>query len=252
MTLGTPARHCRDHRRLTRQIRPVGRRGFVWRLGQGRGGTRARPPFGAHPRQPHQAGDRRKSTLPDTVKIEHFTFATEPGNSVLAGQNRARRRTGVPGRRPGGPGWIRRPRQSGRTRDRRQARRVPRPAQAHYRRAGAAHRPWLDRTVAEAGNSRAVASTPSGAAVLVDGAFAGSTPRADLTPAVDDAAAGHPKNRFRAAGGPIRAAIPARSSNGPSGWAAKPGRASVTSDIEARVTVNGVDRGVTPGGCHRS
>ncbi len=91
----------------------------------------------------------------------------------------------------------------------------------------------------------AAASTPSGAAVLVDGKFVGSTPlRISLQPLVTQRLVIR-KTGFE----PLEAQFEPKPGEtierafrlGSHTW-----RASVTSDIEARVTVNGVDRGVTP------
>ncbi|MDE0367578.1 MAG: PEGA domain-containing protein [Gammaproteobacteria bacterium] len=91
----------------------------------------------------------------------------------------------------------------------------------------------------------AVASTPSGAAVLVDGEFAGSTPvRISLQPLRTQ------RLVIRKAGyEPVEARLEPKPGEiierafrlGSQTW-----RASVTSDIEARVSVNGIDRGFTP------
>ena len=93
----------------------------------------------------------------------------------------------------------------------------------------------------------AVASTPSGAAVLVDGKFAGSTPvRISLQPLRTQ------RLVIRKTGyEPLEAQFEPQPGEfierafrlGSHTW-----HASVTSDIEARVSVNGVDRGVTPAG----
>ena len=91
----------------------------------------------------------------------------------------------------------------------------------------------------------AVASTPAGAAVLVDGKFAGTTPvRISLQPLKTQRLVirktGYEPLETRIAPGPGEV-IERKFRLGSHTW-----RASVTSDIEARVTVNGVDRGVTP------
>ena len=91
----------------------------------------------------------------------------------------------------------------------------------------------------------AVASTPSGAAVLVDGKFAGSTPvRVSLQPLrtnrliVRKTGYEPIETRIQPAPGEV---IEREFRLGSHTY-----RARVTSDIEARVTVNGVIRGVTP------
>ena len=91
----------------------------------------------------------------------------------------------------------------------------------------------------------AVASTPSGAAVLVDGTFAGSTPvRISLQPLqthrLTVRKTGYELLESQIEPGPGEI-IERTFRLGSHTWSA-----SVTSDIEARVTVNGVDRGLTP------
>ena len=95
--------------------------------------------------------------------------------------------------------------------------------------------------------SLAVTSVPSGAAVLVDGKFMGSTPvRTSLQPLRTQRLVVR-KTGYE----PLETHIEPKPGEvverefrlGSHSW-----RASVTSDIEARVTVNGVDRGVTPAG----
>ena len=91
----------------------------------------------------------------------------------------------------------------------------------------------------------AVSSTPGGAAVLVDGKFEGSTPvRISLQPL-----RAHRLTLRKTGYEPIETRIEPRPGEvidrsfrlGTHTW-----RARVTADIEARVTVNGVDRGATP------
>ena len=91
----------------------------------------------------------------------------------------------------------------------------------------------------------AVASTPSGAAVLVDGKFAGSTPvQISLQPL-----RAHRLTVRKTGHEPLESLIepgPGETIERIFRLDSHTWRASVTSDIEARVTVNGVGRGSTP------
>ena len=95
--------------------------------------------------------------------------------------------------------------------------------------------------------SLAVASTPSGAAVLDDGKFAGTTPvRVSLQPL-------RPHRLIIRKTGyePLETRIepaPGEAIDRVFRLGSRTYRARVTSDIEARVSVNGVDQGVTPAG----
>lgn len=177
-------------------------------------------------------------------EIEHFTFATEPGNSVLAVKTVPADAQVFLDGAPVGRGGFEGPVNLG---EHEIAVRLD-GYHAQHRRFTAEPEQRIDLGSIELSPKPAtlvVASTPSGAAVLVDGAFAGSTPvRISLQPLTTQRLVIR-KTGFE----PLEAQFEPNPGEiiertfrlGSQTW-----RASVTSDIEARVTVNGVDRGVTP------
>ena len=177
-------------------------------------------------------------------EIQHFPFATEPGNSALAVQTVPAGAQvfldGAPVGRGGFDGYV----DLG---DHEIAVRLD-GYHDQQRRFTAEPEQRIDLGSIELlpkAATLAVASTPSGAAVLVDGTFAGSTPvRISLQPLqthrLTVRKTGHELLESQIEPGPGEI-IERTFRLGSHTW-----RASVTSDIEARVTVNGVDRGLTP------
>ena len=186
----------------------------------------------------------RKIDIAGYGEIERFAFATEPGNSMLAVKTVPAGAQvfldGAPVGRGGFDGYV----DLG---DHDIAVRLDGYHDQH-RRFTAEPEQRIDLGSIELSPKAAtlaVASTPSGAAVLVDGKFAGSTPvRISLQPLQTQRLVirktGYEPLETHLAPQPGEV-IERAFRLGSHTW-----RASVTSDIEARVTVNGVDWGVTP------